>query len=166
MMRRGLLIGVAVWVVLAIAGGWYFVSSQRLPEGVDLDSPRRATASFVNCLSMGHTAGAVACVIDGDEQRLLATRFAEAVGAGLDPEALTQLPPLDAEGKVAVDGDTATVTPVASEALDRPAAFVLQRRSGRWHVDLLATLGLSPAEARQYADRLAAAAAGLRVADD
>ncbi len=166
MSRRALLLIFVGWVIAAVAGGWYLLRTQPLPEGVNLDSPRQAIASFSHCLSVGHPAETIACVIQQDEQRLLAGRFAETVAAGLDPDDLTQLPLLsDDDADIVISGDTATVTP-AGDADGRPSSFILRRIGNRWQVDLLATLDLSPAEASQYADRLGAAAALLEQPDD
>jgi hypothetical protein len=155
-----------VWLVAA--GGvatWWIQRGPSVAEHVDLSGPREAVASFAMCLTAGHRADVIGCVIQEAEQQQLATGFVDAVAAGLDADDLTQLPMLEVEtATVESDGDTARV--VTGDGDGRPSSFTVRRVGGVWRIDLLETMNLRPDEAQALATRLRSAAQALKILEE
>ena len=168
MRRNVILIVIAAWAVAAAATGWYFFRDGRGGR-LDLSNPRDAAAQFVECLTKGSVGGVIGCVVRDDVQEDLARQLADIVDAGMAARDLTLLPVPAADrlaaASVAVDGDVARIElpPDPEAVVERPRTLVLRRGGGRWRVDLLATTGMSPDEARAYLQRLAGATRQLQI---
>lgn len=156
--RTGLITGVALWLIAAVAAIAFWLGGRgpAVADHVDLSSPTASTQSFLKCLAAGHAVDVFACVVSDPEQQQFARGLTDAIAAGLEIEHLTVLPATDSAvvdqaNPVIIDGERAIlVMPGEGEA----RRFIVLYEDGAWRVDLVASTGLRAQEAAAYLERL------------
>ena len=159
---RNIALAFATAFLVAAAAAFYLYGSAgaSVAEHVSRVDPRGAATSFLKCLTAGHQADVLACVVGEGAQQGFARELIDAVEAGVPAEALNVLPATSADDlmgsdvTVTVDGDTAVVELPARSEAEGARQFHLARDDDVWQVDLLRTTGMSTEEAQQFTERL------------